>query len=46
MNSAMERKQKELAELENAAAAIVDMVDPLEEGVYPLSLLEHLRDAP
>ena len=47
MNTAMERKQMELTELEDAAFIVADMVDdPLPPGVEPRSLLERLRDAP
>jgi hypothetical protein len=40
-------KSKELEELRIAAQVVVDVVDPLEEGVdISKTLLEHLREAP
>jgi phage gp36-like protein len=39
--------QKQLDEIQEAARAIVDMVDPLEEGIVDnRTLLERLREAP
>jgi NifU-like protein involved in Fe-S cluster formation len=42
-----ELKNKELEELKNAAQVVVDMVDPLEEGVVSdKTLLERLCETP
>lgn len=43
LNRDKERKKKELDELETAARALVEVVDPAVEG---RTLLERLRDAP
>jgi hypothetical protein len=47
MATEKELKDKELEELKGAAQVVVDMVDPLEEGVISeRTLLERLREAP
>jgi hypothetical protein len=47
MAAEKELKNKELEELKGVAQVVVDMVDPLEEGVInERTLLERLREAP
>ena len=42
-----DRQAKELASLKIAAQAVVDMVDPVEDGgAGDRSLVEHFREAP
>jgi hypothetical protein len=42
-----EQNKKELEELKGAARVVLEMVDPLEEGVVSnKSLLERLRETP
>jgi hypothetical protein len=47
MAAEKELKGKELEELKGAAQVVIDMVDPLEEGVVSeTTLLERLHEAP
>jgi hypothetical protein len=47
LTTAKEQNKKELEELKGAAQVVVDMVDPLEEGVVSnRTLLKRLRETP